>query len=201
MIKRPTWILLGVLVLAVGAYFAVKKFPLKSSQPTPTPTGTPYLITSADGTLTILKIKASTGEVFSMQRNTANNWVITAPRTGDADQGQAASAATQVGALAILNTLDMPTDLTSFQLSSPADTINLTFNTGIQHTVEVGGLTPTSSGYYVRFDGKNLYVVSKSGIDALLNLLKSPPFPATPTPSASETPAGTPTLGPPTATP
>ncbi len=59
----------------------------------------------------------------------------------------------------------------------------MTFVSGVSHKIEVGNLTPTSSGYYVRFDGGKIYVIEQSGIDALLNLLTTPPFPATATPS------------------
>jgi hypothetical protein len=67
-------------------------------------------------------------------------------------------------------------------LDFPAYTIELTFASGLKHVIQVGTLTPTNSGYYVRNDAGNLYVVSQSGIDALLNLLIAPPFPATATP-------------------
>ena len=54
-------------------------------------------------------------------------------------------------------------------------------------------MTPTSSGYYVRFDGGKIYVIEQSGIDALLNLLTAPPFPATATPVATAETTSTPT--------
>ena len=69
----------------------------------------------------------------------------------------------------------------------------LGFVSGSTHKIEVGNLTPTSSGYYVRFDGGKIYVIAQSGIDALLNLLTSPPFPATATPVATPVPINTPT--------
>ena len=70
-------------------------------------------------------------------------------------------------------------------MAVPADTMELGFVNGANHKIEVGNLTPTSSGYYVRFDGGKIYVIEKSGIDALLNLLTAPPFPATATPVAN----------------
>jgi hypothetical protein len=60
--------------------------------------------------------------------------------------------------------------------------MELGFVNGTSHKIEVGNLSPTGSGYYVRFDGEKIYVIEKSGIDAILNLLTAPPFPATATP-------------------
>jgi hypothetical protein len=187
MIRRSTWILLGILALVVGVFFGLKKWPLKSSQSTATPTARPYLFTEEDGTLQIIEIKGQ-GKSFRMQRNTQNNWVITKPSSGEADQAQASEAETQVKALSILNTLETPQDLNAFQLATPAYAIDLIFTSGAARTVEVGAATPTGSGYYVRVDGGSIYVVSKYGMDALLNLLSNPPFPATVTPAVTDTP-------------
>ncbi len=187
MIKRPTWILLGLLLLVVAAYAGLKKWPIKSGQTTPTATPQGYLMTAADGTLTVLQITDNTGHTFRMQRNSQNNWVIILPQTGDADQSLAAAAETQAKALQITTDLQTPTDLGTFGLASPADMIDLGFSTGAQHKIEVGAVTPTNSGYYVRFDGK-YYVVNKYGLDALLKLLTEPPYPATPTPAVTEPP-------------
>jgi|WetSurMetagenome_2_1015567.scaffolds.fasta_scaffold309822_2 hypothetical protein len=197
MIKRSTWILLGILILAFGAYYLVKKTPVLAGKATPTPTSVPYLVTSADGTLQSIQIKNSQNMSFRMQRNTQNNWVITSPRNGEADQGLASAAESQVGALKILNTLDPQADLTGLNLVDPSSVIDLVFTSGVQHKIEVGGLTPTNSGYYVRFDGSRIYVVSQDGIDSLLNLVSSPPYPATATPAVTDTPF----LETPTATP
>jgi hypothetical protein len=188
MIKRPTWILLGVLVIVVGAYFAIKNRPPKAGEATPTAQGNSYLITPADGNLQSIQIVDAKGTKFRMQRDLTKTWVITAPSNGEADQAQAGAAQTQVGALRIIITLDTPPDPGATHLAAPADTIDLTFDSGREHKIEVGGLTPTSSGYYVRFDGTKVYVIAPDGIEALLNLVKSPPFPPTATPQIAETP-------------
>jgi hypothetical protein len=194
MVKRPTWILLIILALAIGAYFLIKNRPLKSSQSTPTATGNTYLVTKADGTLQSLRIDDNQGNVVQLQRDPSKVWVLAAPTPGEADQALAGAAETQVGALRIVTTLETIPDLSVVKLDSPAYTIVLMFDSGIQHKLEVGDLTPTGSGYYVRYDNGKVYVISQSGIDSLLNLLKAPPYPATPTPAVTDTPSLTPTL-------
>ena len=188
MVKRPTWILLAILAVAVGAYFLIKNQASKAKTITPTPTGAGYLITQAAGVLQSLQISDNKGNNFQMQRDLSKAWVITAPTSGAADQGLAGAAETQIGALSIVTTLNPPPDLTSVGLAVPLYTMELGFVSGKSDKIEIGNLTPTSSGYYVRFDGENIYVIEKSGIDSVLNLLTSPPFPATATPETTSTP-------------
>jgi len=193
MVKRSTWILLAILALVVGSYFLIKNKPFKTGTTTPTATGTSYLITQAYGVLQNLRISDSKGNNFQMQRDLSKAWVITAPTSGAADQGLAGAAETQVGALSILTTLATPPDLNALGLATPVYNIEVGFVSGTSHKIEVGNVTPTSSGYYVRFDGEKIYVIEKSGIDAILNLLTAPPFPATVTPIPTLETTGTPT--------
>jgi len=183
MVKRPTWILLAILALAIGAYFLIKSRPFKAAALTPTAAGDNYLITHSDGVLQSLHIDDAKGNSFQMQRDLSKTWVVTAPSSGVADQALASEAETQVGALRIVTVIGKPSELSSMGLDVPADTLNLSFVSGATHKIEVGKLTPTSSGYYIRFDKGKIFVISQSGIDALLNLLTAPPFPATATPS------------------
>jgi hypothetical protein len=195
MIKRPTWILLVILVLVIVAYFVIKNYPsTTSTQATPTALGNNFLVTQADGTLQILRIYDKQNHVVQMQRDTSGTWIVTLPTPGTADQALAGAAETQVGALRIVTTLDNSLNLGDAGLDFPAYTIELTFASGLKHVIQVGTLTPTNSGYYVRNDAGNLYVVSQSGIDALLNLLIAPPFPATATPLPTVEETATPTL-------
>jgi Domain of unknown function (DUF4340) len=175
--------LLIILLLVAAAYLIIKnRTASTTAQSTPTMVGNNYLVTQADGTLQVLHIIDSQNQIFQMQRDTSGTWVITQPTSGTADQALANAAETQVGALRIVTTLDNQLSLADAGLQPPSYTIELTFSSSLKHVIQVGLVTPTSSGYYVRFDSGNLYVVSQAGIDALLNLLKAPPFPATTTP-------------------
>jgi hypothetical protein len=194
MVKRPTLILLIILALAIGAYFLIKNRPLKSTESTPTVLGNTFLVTKSDGVLQSLRINDDQGHTVQLQRDPSKVWVLAAPTPGEADQALAGAAETQVGALRIVTTLETIPDLSAIKLDSPACTIELKFDSGIQHKLEVGDLTPTGSGYYVRYDGGKVYVISQDGIDSLLNLLKAPPYPPTATPAATDTPTLTSTL-------
>ena len=182
MIKRSTWILLVILALVVGAYFVIKaKISGASTESIPTALGDNFLLTQADGRLLSIRISDKHGKVVQMQRDTSGTWIVTLPTTGAADQSLAEAAETQVDALRIVTTLNNQLNLVEAGLVSPAFSIELIFSNALKHTIQVGPMTPTNSGYYIRFDSQNVYVVSQAGIDALLNLLTSPPFAATQT--------------------
>jgi hypothetical protein len=202
MIKRSTWILLIILALVLVVYFVMKnQTSTTDASTTPTAGVNTFLITPSDGTLQVLRITDAQDHIFQMQRDTSGTWVVTLPSPGTADLALAGAAETQVGALRIVTTLDSSLNLADAGLSTPVDTIELTFVNNLKHVIQVGNLTPTGSGYYVRFDAGNLFVVSQAGIDALLKLLTAPPFPATETPVATNQETVTPTLVPITPTP
>ena len=183
MIKRSTWIMLFVFVLFIAGYFIFRgRISTALAVPTPTAITSSYLITQSDGTLESLSINDKNNHTTMMQRNTSGTWIITQPTSGNADQSLAGAAETQVGALKILTTLEIQPSLKDIGLDFPAYTMKLTFSSGKQHLIDVGITSPTGSGYYVRMDGGSIYVISKDGIDALVNLITSPPFPATETP-------------------
>jgi hypothetical protein len=202
MIKRSTWILLVILALVVVAYFMIKtRTPAVSTEVTSTALGNNFLLTQADGVLQKLRIYDGQNNNVQMQRDTSGTWIVTLPTPGAADQSLAGAAETQVSALRIVTTLDHQLTLQDAGLDPPAYTIELNFSGGIKHVIQVGALTPTNSGYYVRYDEGNLYVVSQSGIDALLNLLTAPPFAPTKTPLPTIEETVTPTLDVATPTP
>jgi hypothetical protein len=192
MIKRSTWIYLAILVLAIGAYFIIKYLPPKTIQtPTPTPTVEAYIFTPADGILESLSITDNKGQNVRMQRDLSKVWVVTSPQNMIADQGLAGAAESQVGALKIVTSIQNVGDLNSYKLTVPTYSMDLTFSGGVEHKIEVGGTTPSLSGYYLLLDGNKLFVVSQDGIDSLAKLVTNPPYPPTPTPT--ETVVGAPT--------
>lgn len=192
MVKRPTWILLATLAVVVVTYFVIKRHPINTPQTSPTVTATTFLVTQADGVLQSLHIFDEKGNSVRMQRDLKKTWVITAPSSGVADQGLAGAAETQVGALRIVTILETPPNPSAIGLANPLYTMELGFVSSANHKIEIGNMTPTGSGYYVRYDGGRIYVIEQSGIDALLKLLEAPPFPATATPVATVPSTNTP---------
>ena len=77
----------------------------------------------------------------------------------------------------------------------PEYVLTIKFTNGKERKAEVGVITPSEGGYYVRNEAGEILIVSRDSLDALLGMLTNPPFAATPTPSpiATETPLPSPT--------
>jgi hypothetical protein len=187
MIRRTTWIILVILLALVGFSFYVKgQKARQASEATPT-AGPAALFASTEGTPTDIKIEGSAGVTVQVSRDQTGKWVLKAPAEADADQAAAEAAATQVGALRVISTVQLGPDVVG--LDKPDYTVTVSFGASKTHRLLVGSVTPIQNGYYVQLDGGQSQVVEKGGLDALLGLLSKPPYLATPTPVASITPS------------
>lgn len=177
MVKRSTWIWLILFLVALGFYFLIKYIPSSTEvEPTPTVTSTRYLFDQTDGALLRLRVVDDKYNVVELERPSGGFWNVILPIPGLADQARAEAAASQSVALRIVGTIESSQPLSSLGLDTPGHVIKITFEDKIEHKLEIGAETPTGSGYYVRLDRKNIYIISPDGIDALLNLLVSPPY-------------------------
>ena len=185
-----TWAALLLFAVLIGlAVFLNKK---KETTPEETPTkATTSLFAATDGTPSSIEVKPAEGDAVRIARNKDNVWVLEMPLETEADQGLSEAAATQISAIQEVSTVEG--DPAIFGLANPAYLITVKFASGKEHTLEVGDITPSNSGYYVRVDKGRIVVADLSGIEAILQLQVVPPYLNTPTP--------TPTLPPPTETP
>ena len=193
MVKKQTWILLA-LFLALAGFAIYQKYNPKPEavDPDVTPTATDrpveYLFPSEEGSITSLAIEDRDGQVIGVEY-LDNAWVIIQPFEAVASQATVEEAATQAAALTILTQLEI--DPIQVGLKEPAYTITAGFKGGGTMIVQVGDITPTNSGYYVRKEDGSILVISKYGMESLLNLILYPPYEETPTPSpipSTETP-------------
>lgn len=190
MIKRNTWIVLGLFVVVLGFAFYYQSVPKKSAaSPTPT-TGTRSLFSNLDEkSIATLRIEDRTGKATALGRDSAGLWLVTEPKGGPTDVTQAETAVSQLLALQSISSLDPTSDLGIFGLSKPSDTVTITMNDGTKYVLLIGDITPVQNGYYVRLNQNPPDIVNKDSIDAMLGILAHPPFVATPTPAASLTPS------------
>ncbi len=203
-IKSQTWVLLLVFALLVGTVFYVNnKKKTEAAEATPVASEITFVFTEADGIVNDIEINAATGESVKVARDASNTWVLELPMKAEAAQGSAEAAASQLSSLTVLNPIPADSDPSIFGLDAPAFTIKIVFADGKKHKLEVGDMTPTNSGYYVRLDQTKMMIVDAYGIESLLQLVSMPPYLNTPTPSPlppTETPVPatetTPTLEP-----
>jgi hypothetical protein len=176
-----TGITVLIFIALVGAVFYLNnQKKIDAAKATPT-SGTTFVFTAADGIANSIEIRPTVGEIVKLARDSKNVWALELPIKAEANQSSAEAAATQLSSLQILSTVDADPSIFGFDKS--AFIITVGFAGGKTHKLEIGDKTPTTSGYYVRLDNGNMMIVELSGIDALTQLVSSPPYLNTPTPS------------------
>ena len=196
MIRRSTVVYILILLALAGAYFYLKVRKAPEADVLVTPEATEqvnYLFTADEGVPTSVHIESLAGETVEVARDAENAWALTLPFEAKAEQGASEAAATQISTMRVLDKVpDLDPKVAG--LEPPSYTLTVKFNGGVERTVNIGVVTPSESGYYVRdASGGDVLIVSKSAVDALLMLLTNPPYleTLTPSPTVTETPLPT----------
>jgi len=187
--RTGTWVTLIVFLAVVGAIFYLNSNPIQTEEEkaaaAATPTSEPAFVFDSASNVTSIEVKPVEGETVKVERDEDKAWVITQPFEIEADPGLAEAAASQVTSLLITSEIDGNPPI--FGFDEPLFVITVEFEDGSKGTLEVGDVTPTNSGYYVRLDKDKMFIVTMTGIDALTNLVFAPPYLNTPTPTATAT--------------
>lgn len=187
MIRRSTIVYLVLLLALVGVYVYLnnRAEPAADTELTATiePTAeVSYLFPAEAGTPSSIRMEAKSGEIVEIARDAENAWVLIQPIEAKADQGMAEAAASQVTTTRILDRVpDIDPQVVGLEV--PEYILTIKFTSGVERTVEIGNVTPSESGYYVRDANDEVVIVSRGAIDSLLGLLQNPPYLETPTPS------------------
>lgn len=194
MIRRSTVVYIVLLLVLAGVYYYLNNreqpAEIELTVEPSSEVAEEYLFTAEEGTPTSIRIESKSGETVEVARGEDNAWTLIQPVEAKADQGASEAAASQVSTMRILDTVP-DLDPGIIGLDDPEYVLTLKFTSGGQRTVDVGVITPTESGYYVR-DADKTVIVSRSAIDSLLGLLTNPPYLETPTPVPVTPEAGTP---------
>jgi hypothetical protein len=188
MIRRTTWIILGVFVVLLGLAWYLQR----NKPATP---GRQYLFDIQESNIKKLEIVNNQGQRVLLGRDAKGVWSLEDPKADATDVAQAESAVTQLVTLSVVNTMTATPQPEASGLNSPTDVITLTMNSGPLQIAYIGKTTPIQNGYYAQL-GKDgpVMVVNTSGLDAFLRILDSPPILGTATPTGQ--PAITPTFTP-----
>jgi hypothetical protein len=196
MIRGSTVVYIVLLLVLVGAYVYLnnREQPAEielTLEPGSEVSPETYLFTAEEGIPTSIRIESKTGETVEVARGEDGAWALNEPDEAKADQASAEAAASQVTTVRIVDTVpDVDPEIVGLQ--DPQYVLTVEFTGGGERTVEVGVITPTESGYYVRDPSDQIVIVSRSAIDALLGLLTNPPYLETPTLAPVTPEAGTP---------
>ena len=207
MIKRSTWILLVIFVALLGALFVWQKQKpaLEQEKASLQMTGTAKVIEfllniPEDVFIQEMKVTDNEGNVVEASRQTKQGkWVLTEPSAPDSTDDQIITTAVSDLMLSMVDmTMTDFNQLGAIGLDKPNYRIMLTLSDGTNHLIEVGNQTITNEQYYLRLDGGEPKIVSKTSLDGMINLLTNPPIVPTPTgtPASQTTPSPAPELTP-----
>lgn len=190
MVRRSTWIVLGVFVALVLSVFLWQRYgkPEEAVEPTPTLKVFSLVFNLGSQTITSFSIEGADGTLITFGRDPASDaWIVVDQPAELADSTQIETVASSLAFMTVNSILSTQPPLDSMGLDKPAYTITLYLDNGGQNVLYVGNLTPTGSGYYARVDDDPAVVVGKIDMDAILNLHKAPPLAATYTPTVTST--------------
>jgi hypothetical protein len=87
---------------------------------------------------------------------------------------------------------DNNTDWAPYGLADPQTALTLRDGAGVDHTLLIGGKSPTEDGYYARQpDDDTLWLIGSFNVEDVERFVKEPAFEPTPVPSPQPTAEGT----------
>ena len=186
MIRRNTWVVLGVFVALLLVVIYLPKMQAQA-EPTPDVPAAPpaALFDFGFEDIQAITISDAAGQQAAYQRTDEIFWEMTAPSMVPAeglDLMQVIASIAQLTDWRELTAISPINDLTVVGLYQPAYTIEVLLTSGEVVEVFVGDLTITEAGYYVRQPGGLPQVVEAFAVDAVLNLLVRPALLPTATP-------------------
>jgi len=192
--RRSTVVSLVLLLVLAGVYYYLnnREQPADITVTLEPESQVSYLFPAEDGLPTSIRIEAKNGDTVEVARGADGAWALILPTEAKADQAAAEAAASQVASFRVLDSVpDVDPEIVG--LGSPEYTLVILFTSGVERKAEIGVITPTESGYYVRSADGEIVIISKSSWDSLLGLLTNPPYLETPLPSTAEPDGHTPT--------
>ena len=195
MIRRSTWIMLGLFALSLSAAVLWNRFKPSAeegneAEPTPQPFWT---ATSSD--LTGFRVEETgTGNVVDVRRDAESAWLILEPDGALADLARIERAASWLASPQPRAALPGTGDLAPFGLSEPRARVTIFTIDGTSRGFTVGKEVPTGGATYTLVVGKQeVFLVNSVGLEEVLGLWQDllPPT-AMSTVEATSTSAGTP---------
>lgn len=189
MIRRSTWIVLLVFLVVLAGFLYLQRSSQDEEIEIPPTSSSQKLFELAESDLASVTIQSSDGNTVVLNRSDEGEWVYAQAPSGETDIAAIQSALGQFLNAQIVSSPGSLPGLEALNLENALFKILLIGQDGNQIVMNIGKETPTGSGYYVLVsDQRQVVVVNKFGIDALLNLLENPPLKPTPTSEFGLTP-------------
>jgi hypothetical protein len=191
MIRRSTWILLGVFIAVLAVALYVQNANNDDTQEEAIITlgvdqfeAQPSLFDLPEGEVLVgLRVEAADGEMVELGwEDETNDWTLLQPASVEIDIEAVEFAIEQLDSILIETEMDPGIAPEALGLDTPAYQVILTFADGETQVVQIGNLTITEGSYYVQVDERSPQVASRYGLDQLIDWLANPPIPPPPTP-------------------
>ena len=195
MIRRGTWIVLAIFALLLDAVLILQNqrgsVKLVEAGVTPSATEQPRLLNGWEAQDIVAVELKGEGRAFNLTKAADGAWTAGPDTPAPVDAAQVDSLLSALASARILSGLGADSPLDSIGLTAPANIIIVQNTQGARSEIRLGGLTPTSSGYYAQVDSNPPVVVSTYNIDTLLSQLKREYWitPEAPAESITTTPA------------
>lgn len=190
MVRKPTWILLGLFAVLLAGVFYLQKNPLpEPASKTPSPTAAPRLLEGwAAGDIVFMEMKDSQGKDIQLTQNADGaSWTLGPDSKQKVESGLVEEIRSQVVEFRAVTTLPAGYQLEPIGLQTPKRSLALRNKQGKQAELRIGAATPTGDGYYVQVDNQAPVVLSKNTIDGTLDLFNNALPTPTPAPAAPTT--------------
>ncbi len=194
MIRRSTWIVLGIAVALILGYVLWQRYqPEQEPEVEAVPTFAPVVNLFAPDDLAVSGItfsRAADGQMAVIAWDAATGaWSMPDVPAEAVDGGRMMSLVGQLFAMTVERTLDTALAPDVLGLDAPAYTIQLSMDDGSQRFLRVGDMTAIGTGYYVQLDEQAPVIVAKAELDAVLGIIDAPPLLPTATPAPTDIPA------------
>jgi Domain of unknown function (DUF4340) len=185
---RSTAILIAVLaVLGAGVYFL-------EYRPNPEPSGLdPKLQIWKLDKDTVQRVVARSSEGEQIMEKRADGLWYLMPQDVRADYWRISGTLVRLSNMRGSRRLkESNTDWAPYSLADPRTALTLRDGAGVDHTLLIGGKSPTEDGYYARQpDDNTLWLVGSFNVEDIERFVKEPAFEPTPVPSTPTAPEGT----------
>ena len=197
MIRRQTWVILGLFVVLLAGTLFWQQTKLKNTPEETTTVTTPVqeedLFDPTGAAISYVKIqRVEDGVTLEMQKQ-PEGWVLLIPQAWATDSPTIDSAVSSLLSARIVAKPSGATDLVVLGLEPPAYRMQVGLENGQKITINVGKAAGAGTGYYVLTDARVVYIVNKFSLDSLIGMLDLPPVMPTPTPEPTLEPTVVPT--------
>jgi len=159
MVKKTTWIFIGIFLVLVVGMLLIEKYPVGPFKGKPTATPQPVVFESIDINLvTNIKIFSDTGSIEL--EKTGDTWIMGNDRQTAVSQEKVAELLYILEKLDSKSSLDPETPMDVMGLTMPNQTIILKTEVGTEYLLTIGVATPTGNGYYAQMNNGTPQIIS-----------------------------------------